>query len=145
MRYQNNSKATWAQNVKRLSEVMAKWGIGFSDYQVTTVLPNPNTQWNSRGWAKVEYRHPKSKQVVTMMLDSQESISKNLNCIVTTIEDIYMQERRGLSGLVASHHYAALPAPVTKRDPYEVMGLRPDAPIEVAEASYRALAKAAAP
>lgn len=146
MTYFNGSNMTWAQNVKRLAEAMSKWGVGFSDYQVTCSLPNPVVQANTQfGWAKVEYRHPKTKQVVTMMLDTQVTASKNLNSIVATIEELRMHEVRGLAHLVAAHHYAALPAPTTERDPYEVMGLRPDADMAVVEAVFKSLAKSRHP
>ena len=51
-----------------------------------------------------------------------------------------MQERRGLGGLAASH-YLALAAPKFERDPYEVLGVRADAPLAVIEAVYKAQAK----
>ena len=47
---------------------------------------------------------------------------------------------RGIADTMANA-YAQLAAPTSARDPYEVLGVRPDAPIAIAEAAYRTLAK----
>lgn len=61
-------------------------------------------------------------------------------------DSLRMNEVRGL-GEFMREAYLALEGPTGPviRDPYEVLGIRPDAPLEVAEASYRALAKVAHP
>ena len=55
-----------------------------------------------------------------------------------------MNEARGI-GDVVREMYLQLPAPVKERDPYEVLGVRSDAPLEVVEACWRALARRAHP
>jgi len=66
----------------------------------------------------------------------------NLRVLTISVEDMRMIERRGLNKLYAQA-YLQLEGPKnpTKRDPYLVLGVRPDAPAEVIEASYKALAK----
>lgn len=56
------------------------------------------------------------------------------------LEAMRLNETRGIEDIVRQA-YLALPAPSRERDPYEVLGVRPGAPAEVIEASYRALAK----
>jgi curved DNA-binding protein CbpA len=41
--------------------------------------------------------------------------------------------------------FMALPAPARVRDPWEVLGIRPDAPLAIAEAAYREATKTAHP
>ena len=140
-RYVNPSKATWNETVDRLRAIFDAWGIPHEDYRVTTGTEprQRNSEWYG-GWAMVEYRPPGSPNMVKMFLDSQSSPAKNLSAIAITIEGIRMQERRGLGGIAAAH-YLALAAPRTERDPYEVLGVRSDAPIEVLEASWKARAR----
>ena len=143
--YKNPSTATWAETVDRLRETFRAWGVPHEDYVIEAGAPDRNRpSYSHPNWAMVSYRPPGSPNMVKMFLDSQFTCAKNLSAIAITIEGIRMQERRGLGGL-ASAHYLALAAPQTERDPYEVLQVRPNAPMEVIEASYRALAKSAHP
>lgn len=145
--YINPSKATWAQNVDRLKALFEKWGVDMADWQLDSDIA-PGVGRNAEQWgpcaARLRYRHPKSKNVVQMELGTQKSAARNLNSIIITLEDIYMQERRGLGGIAAAH-YLALAAPAMKRDPYEVLGIRPDASPDDIEDMYRIRAKRAHP
>lgn len=71
----------------------------------------------------------------------------NLRAIYLTLESLRMAYKRGLGDILTNtvSQMLALGEGARQRDPYEVLGVRPDAPIEVVEASYRALAKAAHP
>lgn len=144
MSYSNPSKLTWAQNVERLRATFEKWGIGFEHFNIECEVQEPQRRNYREGWVRVQYRHPRTGSMVTMQLDTQRTASKNLNAIANTVEDLRMQEVRGLSSL-AEAHYLALAAPNHARDPYEVLGLRPDASLEDAEEMYKARAKRAHP
>lgn len=67
----------------------------------------------------------------------------NLRAIYLTIEGLRMAYRRGLGDLLTNtvSQMLRLGAAAQVRDPYEVLGVRPDAPLAVAEASYKALAR----
>lgn len=142
MRYTNPSKATWEQNAQRLRETFDKWGVGFEDWTVECEIEpqRRNGYHGLAGAVTVHYRLPGRQNVVTMKLDSQDTPAKNLSSIAITIESIRMQERRGLGGIAAAH-YLALAAPLTARDPFEVLGLRPDASVQQIEIMYKALAR----
>lgn len=77
----------------------------------------------------------------------QDQYRDNLRAIYLTLEGIRMAYKRGLGDLMTNtvSQMLQLGAAAQARDPYEVLGLRPDAPLEVAEASYKALAKTAHP
>ncbi len=142
MTYTNPSRATWAQNAKRISETFEKWGIGFEDWRIDCDIEPARRNGYHSTPVTVSYRL--RGQVVAMTLDSQDTPAKNLSSIAITVEAIRMQERRGL-GAIAAAHYLAIAAPVGKRDPHEVLGLRPDATAEEVDAMYRLRAKSAHP
>ena len=77
---------------------------------------------------------------VTVKLDKWPDFGTNLRCCLLIIKDMRLGEARGMTEAIRSV-YAQLPAPKTERDPHEVLGVRPDAPVEVAEAAYKAQAK----
>lgn len=145
--YSNSSRTTWAESSKRLAETFRKWGVDFGEYTVDCDVPparRNSHMWGAEGSVTLRYRLPGRDGVVVMTLATQDSPAKNLNSIMITVEAIRMQERRGLGGLVQAH-YLALAAPLSERDPFEVLGLRPDAQPPLIEAAYRALAKDAHP
>ena len=148
--YRNPSRKPWGEVVDSLKAIFESWGVGPEDYHIDH---NPEMErrelsldwWRGEPWARVRYRPPTAPQsMVEMQLGSQSTAAKNLNSIAITLEAIRMQERRGLGGIAAAH-YLAISAPLTARDPYEVLGVRPDAPLEVVEAAWRQLAKGAHP
>lgn len=75
----------------------------------------------------------------TVTVDRWRRPVDNLWALAIGLEQIRLNELRGIDD-VARQMYAALPAPKT-RDPYEVLGVRPDAPFAVIDAAYRARAK----
>ncbi len=76
----------------------------------------------------------------TITVDRFERPVDNLWALAKGIESIRLNELRGLDD-VARQVYAALPAPKTKRDPWEVLGLRPDATPEDINDMYKAKAR----
>jgi len=139
-RYVNNSNATWAANVERLRDTFDRWGIGFEHFNIECQHADTYGKNNRPGWVRVQYRHPGSGRMVTMELDEQRTARQNLNAIVLTVDGLRLQEVRGLGDLAAAH-YLALAAPAATRDPYEVLGVRPDAPLDVIDAAYKAASK----
>ena len=77
---------------------------------------------------------------VTVKLDKWPEFQTNLRCCLLIIKDMRLGEARGMTEAIRAA-YMALPAPVTERDPWELLGIRPDADPDVAEAAYRAIAK----
>ena len=77
----------------------------------------------------------------------QRHYPSNLRAVYLTLEGIRMAYKRGLGDILTGtvSQMLKLGAGAVTRDPYEVLGVRPDAPMEVIEASYRALAKSAHP
>lgn len=77
---------------------------------------------------------------VTIRCDSQRTFTQNLRCCFLALDDMRMNERRGIAETMREA-YAMLAAPVLQRDPYEVLGVRSDMPIEDLEQWYALKAK----
>lgn len=82
--------------------------------------------------------------LVEVKVEKWGDFGTNLRCCYLIIRDMRLGEARGLTEALREA-YAMLPAPVAKRDRYEVLGVRPDSPVEVVEGAYRALAKSKHP
>jgi hypothetical protein len=82
-------------------------------------------------------------ETVRVQYGLQHRYRDNLRAIYLTIEGLRMAYRRGLGDLLTNtvSQMLHLGAGAQVRDPYEVLGVRPDAPLAVAEASYKALAR----
>jgi DnaJ-domain-containing protein 1 len=93
--------------------------------------------------AAIAYTLPGQAEV-TLRHDRQYSYRSNLRVLFLAIEALRLNDVRGIADVVREA-YLALPAPVRARDPFEVLGVRPDAPRAVIEAAYKELAKAAHP
>jgi hypothetical protein len=77
---------------------------------------------------------------ITVECSSQGSYQDNLRCIFYAVEAMRMNEKRGIADTM-KNAYLQLSAPARGRDPYEVLGVRPDASMEIVKAAYRTLAK----
>lgn len=64
----------------------------------------------------------------------------NLKCVYLAIQQMRLNEARGIGDTMREAYLMLAPPPKT-RDPYEILGVRPDSPEAVIEASFRALAK----
>lgn len=80
--------------------------------------------------------HPERKVTV----DRFERPVDNLWALAKGLDAIRLNELRGLDD-VARQVYQALPAPAKRRDPFEVLGLRPDASQEDIKDMYRLKAR----
>ena len=108
-----------------------------------------------RKWKVREYDFPASSNIgektakvrfvlrdkpIEISCSSQREYKDNLRCIYIAVWAMRMNEKRGIADTM-QQAYLQLAAPEMERDPYEVLGVRPDAPLEVIEASHKALAK----
>ena len=146
MSYNIKSDLTWHRTITDLGDCFSKWGV-----RVWAAEPNTTqNRVNSRGYNKVEnavtVTFTKKDRPVVLSLDTQDTPAKNLRALFLCIDGMRMMDVRGV-GQIAQNAYRQLagPSEPVKRDPYEVLGVRPDAPMEVIEASYKVLAKRAHP
>lgn len=139
--------ATRARTMQDLQATFRQWGVGH--WEISSPVMGRG-EWEKRGLppagrrVTLEYAHPRTGQRVVLSVDAQETAKDNLRVLYLAVEQLRLNEVRGLADTIESA-YLQLAAPASARDPYEVLGIRPDAPMEAVEAVYRALAKTAHP
>jgi hypothetical protein len=148
----NPADKSWSACINMLADVFAKWGIrnwGWECPASNGTMGGGRSHWAGRTFPEpsvrgvtVRFQHQTGDRVITVSKFGRPV--DNLWAIQLGLDAIRLNEQRGLDD-VAREFYQALPAPATQRDPYEVLGIRSDTSIEVAEAAYRALAKSAHP
>ena len=134
MPYRIHTKKTWYETYAELEEMFAKWGV--VDYGIAG---NPAARGAVDRSVTVRFMHRSGREVAVKKGDQERPVD-NLRALYLALEDMRMLEVRGL-GDVVGHAYLQLEAPKLKRDPYEVLGVRSDAPKSVIDAAYRARAK----
>ena len=138
----SNFSSTWAKTMADLEDTFRKWGV--NDWQTRPMREvSKRSHWPTSE-AMVELRFMKDGSPIILECGSHAYLADNLRVLYYAAEAMRMNEQRGLGDIMKTA-YAQIAAPVRERDPYETLGVRPDSPIEVAEAAYRALAKSAHP
>lgn len=102
-----------------------------SDYDLPMMRP---------GQVKAEISFLLRGQPMRVSIDRWGDFATNLRCAYLNIRDMRLAEARG-SLEAMRETLTALPAPARDRDPYEVLGVRPDADLEDIEALYRVKAR----
>ena len=114
-------------------------------------------RWNKDEWNTVgdKYDFPVPQEVggavatirfelrgvaIVVSCDSQHTYRQNLRCVAFAIEAMRMNEKRGIADTLRKA-YLMLEAPAEAIDPYELLGVRPDAAMEIVEAAYRSMSK----
>jgi hypothetical protein len=107
-----------------------KWGLDRDEYEI---FPSQN-----RTEARVEFYLNGKRQVLTC--SKSWTYSQNLHALWSILTALRLAHQRGILEELASAALAMLPAGPQHRDPFEVLGIRSDAPMEVVNGAYRALA-----
>ena len=142
--YSLKTKMTWAKTRDDLSETFAKWGVvdwniiapaGLTASQLVSYQHNAANRAVTVRWVT-----RKERREMRLSMSEQSRPVDNLRVLYLAIEAMRMNEVRGIGRLVQDA-YMQLAGPQAERDPYEVLGLRSDCALEVAEGAYRAMAK----
>lgn len=149
MAYTLTTNKSWAQTEAELKTVLGRWGA--KEYVLTRgqkkdgTPVRPNAVWHEspeEATVRLTIRWASGREL-TLAYNLQRRSQDNLRVLFLAVDSLRLNELRGIDDLLREA-YAQLPAgPATpiRRSPYEVLNLSPNAPMEVAEASYRALAK----
>lgn len=130
------TKKTWHETMLELEEQMRLWGI---------------TQWEtnypkgarSEAWSQIEIDrtvkliYNKNGKTVNLVMGKQNRAVDNLRVLYLAIEALRLNERRGISDVIESA-YLQLAAPTHEIDPYEILEIRNNASLDVAEGAYKA-------
>lgn len=133
-----NTEKTWRETEEDLAETFGRWGI--REWEATSnILRSRHTNRNltrDERRATVKWKHKDGTPMVLTM-DDHATPPDNLRVLYLGIEAMRMNQVRGIDKLLGQA-YLQLAAPVTAVDPWQLLGLREDAPWSAARAVYRA-------
>lgn len=150
---------TWSELIGDLTETFRKWtSVTFESVEIDNDLPPRSRQKRVQSVSESEVRlrfvwFGNARREVRADVRLGTNATENLRLIATAVEMIRLAEVRGVSKILATCYrqmypvqqsrQANTPPPQTPRIPphYAVLHIAPGAPLEVAEAAYRALAK----
>lgn len=136
MTYTTNTNWTEARSRREIVMQLDRWknddwnAIGEYDFPVPEKV----------GSADATVRFELRGTTITVACSSQATYKQNLRCVAFAIEAMRMNEKRGIADTLAKA-YLQLAAPAQQRDPYEVLGVRPDTELADIKAMYLAKAK----
>ena len=142
--YTISTRVSWDDTLRELGETFRKWDI----YEWTVSPVRPRTRANAYYQSDEErtvtliYTHGSGREV-RLTMDKQTRAQDNLRVLYLATEALRMNEARGIGDVIADA-YLQLAAP-SHIDPWELLGIRPDADIEIVHAAYRTVAKTAHP
>lgn len=135
--YTMHSRTSEAVTRREIAEEFRKWNPRYGSPLIETYdFPPPM----SVGSVQATVRFVLRGMSLEVACSSQYNYGDNLRCCFYAIHSMRMNEVRGIADTM-QNAYAQLAAPKAHRDPYEVLGIRPDAPMAIVDAAYRALAK----
>lgn len=152
MPYSVTTEKTWARILDDIETSLDKWR-GVTAWKVDAILaPRSSTKQNQTTEERTVTLHwSRKKRDYQITMDRQRRAVDNLLVCWLIIEALRMNEARGLTTQIAAvyrQEFPALLAPGQAAargpaggNPYAVLFVQGNAPLEVAEAAYRALSK----
>ena len=143
MQYKLNTKYTWTQVYSQIRETFKKWGV------VSYDISEPRgarltSRWQSEQDRTVRVYFKVNGKDVELTMGLQDRAVDNLRVLAMTVEDLRMNEVRGIDKSMGSA-YLQLQAPVQIKNPYDILGLPRGTALSVCEAQYREKAKSLHP
>lgn len=134
----NRIQATWSQTIGDLEQTFASWGVTEWSVRPMRELDKRDHSWGEPATVTVKYI--RRGETVELSLAKHPYYRQNLRILYLAIEAMRLNEVRGLDEILRDA-YLQLAAPRRQRDPWEILGLRPDADEDAIDAVYRAKAK----
>ncbi len=136
MSYTMNTNKTEAQCRREIVTQLERWERDDGKYGDSIIgrydFPVPETIGSTEATMRFELRG----QNIVVACSSQNSYRQNLRCVGFAIEAMRMNEKRGIADTIRKA-YLQIEAPKETRDPYEVLGVRPDASPALLDAAYK--------
>jgi hypothetical protein len=129
-----NTPKSWASTYYELATEFDRWAR-YRNARINYAVDN----LRGKRAVTLTYQHTGEPEI-RLTMDTHPTAEDNLRVLYLAVEALRMNEVRGIADTIRAA-YLMLPAPVNERDPYEVLGLRPDSSPVLIEASYKALAK----
>lgn len=136
--YTLTTKSSWSKTLNELESSLYKWGATEIDVNYPRGARSEKSDQSADERTVILQYMLKGKDVKVEMGRQLRAVD-NLRVLYICIESMRMNERRGMSETMESM-YLQLASPVQEKSPWEILGIMPDSPIEVAEAVYRTMA-----
>src|SRR5947207_14740861 len=125
-----------AATMQELEAQMRLWGV--TQWETNYPKGARSEAWQQKEEDRiVKLNYVKNGKTVTLVMGKQNRAVDNLRVLYLAVEAMRLNERRGISDVIESA-YLQLAAPTQSIDPFELLEIRPDASLEVAEAVYKA-------
>lgn len=134
--YVIRTQKSWQATLRELEEQMRMWDVQEWDVNYPKGA-RFEARYQSEADRTVRLTYRKDGKTVTLTMDKQDRAVDNLRVLYLAVEAMRLNERRGIGDVVASA-YLQIAAPEVAMDPYEVLDVRVGAPLDVAEAAYKA-------
>ncbi len=141
--YSISTQVSWDDTLRDLGETFRKWDI--YEWTVAPVRPRARAnayQTDEERMVTLIYTHGSGRDV-RLAMGKQARAQDNLRVLYLATEALRMNEARGIGDVIADAYLQL--APPSHVDPWELLGIRPDADIEIVHAAYKAKAKSAHP
>lgn len=149
---------TWSELLSDIDTTMRKWSaVSYITVDIANDLAPRSRQkrWQTSQEREVRLRftaYTDERREVRADVRTAETATENLRLIAMAVEMMRLAEVRGVHKVLALLYRQMYPPALTRPSPppqipphYAVLHLSPDAPLVVAEAVYRTLAKQAHP
>lgn len=141
--YKHTTKFNWQKTYADLAKTFSMWEVS-SWAVIEPKKKRLDDYWATEEERTVSVRFELRGKTVNLTMNKQKRAVDNFRVLYIAIEDMRMQERRGISEVMESA-YLQLNAPIQEQNPYDILGLPRDTAKSVCEAQYKELAKAAHP
>lgn len=133
-------RSTWAQSMQKLREEFNRWDVPADSWGIECQAALSARYYSERVSEEerrvtLTWTHSDGRRV-RLSVNAQASARDNLRVLALAVEALRLNEVRGLTDAIQSA-YLQLAAPASARDPYEVLGMRPDADTEDIEAMWK--------
>lgn len=139
------NRYSWSKEHSEIGKIFGLWGV--SQWEIHCEFWGQKSenfsQTKQQCAVYVKFAHPEG-QTIQMKMDSEARAIDNIQQLRLGLHEMRNIYRRGLENMVRTA-YMQLAAPAFQRDPYEVLGVRPDETLEFIEDVYKLKAKRAHP
>jgi hypothetical protein len=134
--YSIKTKKTWHETMQELEDQMRMWGV--TEWETNYPKGARTGAWFQKEEDRtIKLTYTKNGKPVTLIMGKQDRAVDNLRVLYLAVEAMRLNEKRGISDILESA-YLQLAAPAQETDPYELLEIRPDTSLAVAEAAYKA-------
>lgn len=141
--YRITTKSSWSKTQSELAREFDLWGVHDWD---TNYPRGARLEGRSQSEPDrlVNLRYVLRGKTVNLSMGKQDRAVDNLRVLYLCIQDLRMNEKRGLSEIM-EQAYLQIAGPSREKSPWEILSIFPGSPLQVAEAAYKAKAIEAHP